>query len=354
MKKTNNTNKAAHSSAARTDGHNYWKWVLPFLILLIVCVYLQKVSSSSKHSEQKAKNSTKSSEPDSTSRSKAALPKQNPGTSNPLTFDHTFDTVTVNGAKRSLLSTGKDSRYLPDTDVNSGRDLWVKDEFGNERLVDRSVYRARFSPDGSKIAYATSDATLRVEDLAGTKLAEVEGAYEPSWKPDSSSLVFSKVPPGLPNHQPGAFQLATLNPTSGEMEILTDGQFDDGRPQYDPTGESVLFVSGGRTGLASFWMINRPGEEPVQLTNLGQSGVGDDFVPTPYSPQTLWSPDRKWFIYDFKHDDVQQVWGLELNPDGTLKRAGKLADGLNPQWKENGKVIVCQNAKGEMVEARLP
>ncbi len=265
----------------------------------------------------------------------------------------TYDSVTVNGKKRSLVAKQRDSKYVPNTDSPSGFDLWIQDENGNERLVDSSVYRAKFSPDGNNIAYATSDATLRIEDLQGKKIAEVNGGYDPNWSPSGDSVVFAKVPPGRPNVMPGVLQLAVLDPASGTMTTLTDGNFDDVRPEFDPTGKNILFVSGGRSGLASFWMVKNPGDPPVQITNLGQEVVDDQFVPTPYSPHTLWTKDGRWFIYDYKQGDKEQTWGLKFDGRGNVQPI-KLADGTEPHWKVEGQTFVCQTSDGKTIEANLP
>ena len=98
-------------------------------------------------------------------------------------------------ADRFLISRKLHPDHLPESDAPDGRDLWIQDESGNERKVSDNVYRARFSPDGNKIAYTTADAKLHVEDLSGNKLGELEGAYEPNWHPDSSGRVVAKVPP---------------------------------------------------------------------------------------------------------------------------------------------------------------
>ncbi|MDB6025999.1 MAG: putative lipoprotein [Verrucomicrobiales bacterium] len=265
----------------------------------------------------------------------------------------TYDSVTVNGKTRSLVAKQRDSKFIPNTDSPSGFDLWVTDENGHERLVDSSVYRAKFSPDGTKIAYGTSDATLRVEDLQGNRSVDINGAYDPNWKPDGSAVVFAKVPPGRPNMMPGVLQVAVVDPATSKVTTLTDGTFDDVMPVYDPTGKNILFVSGGRSGLASFWVIRNPGEPPVQITNLGQESVDENFVPTPYSPHTLWSKNGQWFIYDFKQGDREQTWGLKFDGSGNAKPV-KLADGTQPQWKIEGQSFVCQTADGKMVEATLP
>ena len=261
-------------------------------------------------------------------------------------FHHVFDKA--KGVNRFLLSHGRDAKFVPDSDAPSGMDLWVQDENGEERLVDQSVYRARFSPDGTKIAYATSECVLHIEDLQGHEIAKVDRAYEPSWKPDGSGLVFAQVPEDRDIHLPGVLHISTLDLASGEVQQLTDGTFDDGQPEYSPSGDCVIFVSGGRSGFASFWKVS-PGSEPVQLTNPDAKYVDENFVPTPYS-RTLWTPDKRWFVYDFKNGDREEIWGLEFTPEGELKQPQKLVAGIDPQLRNDGRSILYSKREGEAVE----
>lgn len=254
-------------------------------------------------------------------------------------FEHVFDKAP--NSNRFLFAKGKDGKFLTDSDAAYGMDLWFQDESGNDRLINGSVTRAKFSPDGTKVAFTTSDSVLHVEDLNGTPLAEVAGVYGPSWKPDGRAVIFSKVGEGQDPHRPGTRQLTALNVATGEIEALTDGRFDDGRPEFSPSSDWVIFVSGSRSGLASFWKVPAKGGQPVQLTNVGLEQVNDRFVPTPYD-KAMWSGDKRWFLYDFKSGDRQETWGLEFNADGTMKQATKLADGINPRLQDDGRTFVCE------------
>jgi hypothetical protein len=264
---------------------------------------------------------------------------ERPGLPASARYLHLMDSkASPGGAARLLLAKQVDDRFVPNSDAATGVDLWLQDESGTERLIHPSVYRAKFGPNGRRIAYTTSDCVLHIEGLSGRKHLEIERAYNPSWRRDGREIVFEKVPEGRPTHIPEALHIARLNVESGKVDLLTDGTFDDVRPEYHPLGKWILFVNGGRTGFASFWKINAAGGKPEQLTNIGIEQIDASFVPTPYR-QTIWSADGRWFLYDFKNGDVRQVWGLEFNPAGRLLRGIKLADGLFPQWIEDGKTF---------------
>ncbi len=270
------------------------------------------------------------------------------------TFAYVFDRAP--NKNRFLLARSHDSKFLPDSEAPSGMDLWLQDDAGNERLLNESVTRAKFSPDGNKVAFTTSDCVLHVEGTDGTKIGEVQGVYGQNWRPDGNAVVFSKVGEGQDPHRPGTRQLTSFDLATGLQRPLTDGQFDDGCPQFNPTSEWVIFVSGARSGLASFWQVPVGGGEPIQLTNTGLDHVDERFVPTPYD-RTLWSNDKRWFVYDFKSGDRQETWGLEFNANGTMKQASKLADGINPRWKEDGRTFVCErqvDGRTETIISSLP
>ena len=266
-------------------------------------------------------------------------------------FQYVFDKA-KNGS-RFLLSRAMSKNFRPDSDAPGGRDLWVQDESGKERLVAENVYRARFSPDGTKIAYTTSDAVLHVEGIDGQKITEVQRVYEPNWNADGTKLVYASVPEDRPIHYPEVLGLTTLDLATGKTTQITDGTYDDVRPEYQ--GDCVVFVSGGRSGFAAFWRVC-PGGQPVQLTNLGAEQVTAHFVPTPYD-RTLWTQDKRWLIYDFKSGPREETWGLQFDDSGNVIRTTKFGEGIDPRLQDDGQTIVCVKHDGERVqpiEYRLP
>lgn len=271
-------------------------------------------------------------------------------------YHHLFDWKEAPGVTRFLISKGRDARFRPDSDAPSGFDLWLRDGNGGERQIHPSVYRARFSPDGLTLAYSTSDCELRIEGPKAAILHTLRGAYNPHWKVDGRTVVFEKAPDGRNLHLPETLYLAKLDVATGKVDLLTDGAFDDVRPEFHPGGKWILFVSGERSGLASFWKISVEGGKPEQVTNVGLKQLDETFVPTPYQ-QTIWSADGRWFIYDFKRDDTRQIWGLEFDDNGKFLRALKLVEGLNPQWLEDGKTFAYERQRGDKSEpavGRLP
>lgn len=246
-----------------------------------------------------------------------------------------------NKNSRRLLLTVAESPQQRDLHTPVGGELWQVDSDGAERFVSASVIRAKLSPDGEKLVYATSLRSVGVQKGDGRLLLDVTRGYDPSWKPDGSSIVLSRAGERSDLNAPERLRIDTIDIETGGVRNLTDGMFDDVRPEFHPSGRWVIFVSGGRTGFASFWRVSADGGDATQLTNIGATAIDDRFVPTPFK-RTLWSSNGRWFLYDFKVGEKEEVWGLEFGTDGYLVRALKIAVGLNPQWVENGVSVAVQ------------
>ncbi len=258
-------------------------------------------------------------------------------------------------SRRLLLAVGE----LPqrrDLHTAAGGELWQVDSDGAERFVAAGVLQAKLSPDGEKLVYATSLRIVGVQTGDGRLLLDVTRGYDPSWKPDGSSIVLSRAGEGSDLNIPGVLRISTIDIKTGGVRNLTDGMFDDVRPEFHPSGRWVIFVSGGRTGFASFWRVSADSGDVTQLTNIGATGIDDRFVPTPFK-RTLWSSNGRWFLYDFKLGEKEEVWGLEFGTYGDLVRALKIAVGLNPQWVENGVSVAVQkmvDGKPKLTIVELP
>lgn len=253
-----------------------------------------------------------------------------------------LDWTNLSTRKRRLLVTVHDSRGLRDDQGSFGAALWQIDTDGVDRYVSDDVFQARLSPDGESLLYVTTSRNVTVQSHDGRNLLSLARGYSPKWSPDGRSLVLSRAGDGSDPDTPETLSVATVDIKTGVVRELTDGAFDDVRPEFDPSGEWVLFVSGGRTGIASFWQVPATGGVAAQVTNIGATTVDHRFVPTPFKT-TIWSADGKWFVYDFKLAEREEVWGLQFDTDGHFVRALKLSHGHTPQWLDNGVSLVVHS-----------
>ena len=119
------------------------------------------------------------------------------------------------------------------------------------RLSSGTNFAACVSPDGQKIAIDLLG-VLWVLPASGGPARRLTGdrfdITQPSWSPDSSSLVFQ-------SYREGVFDLWTVRADGGRLRRLTEGPYDHREPRWSPHGRSIVFSadsSGGSYGIYSY------------------------------------------------------------------------------------------------------
>jgi len=112
--------------------------------------------------------------------------------------------------------------------------------------------QADFAPDGSWIAFVSDRSggpqIYRIPVSGGPpQRLTFEGSYNvaPRISPDGKSIAFVQ-------REGGKFRIAVLELSSGQVQVLTDGELDDA-PSFAPNGRTILYEthSAGRGALAA-------------------------------------------------------------------------------------------------------
>jgi hypothetical protein len=180
-----------------------WRWMVFALLIVVSALVLREKGPRAVSPAARPVN------PAGEKRLKTPRPAAAKGEEEPFVFD---------SAPAGLLY-GHGSSESGQANMNSSsNELWFRNANGKDRLIARNVVRAKFSPDGKKIAYSTSDYELRVETIEGEFLAELPRACDPAWRSDSSAITFSAMAdPDYPELKQGA----TYQLDSGRVTLTT-------------------------------------------------------------------------------------------------------------------------------------
>jgi Tol biopolymer transport system component len=197
----------------------------------------------------------------------------------------------------------------------------------------------RFSPDGKRLAFATSDPNgglghLLVRTLASgettTLTPEPVQLYGITWLADSDTLIYA-------GRRRGRFVLWMAGRTLSRPEPLTLGIGDFSSPSASPDGEKLLFAHGN--DLSNLYLADGLSErEGRRLTN-------DD-----YHQEPRLSPDGRHVASVLSRTEAEDV--VVLTDLSTLQRT-ILSDGAahHPCWIDSGTVGYLVDAPGGATEA---
>ena len=161
------------------------------------------------------------------------------------------------------------------------------------------------SPDGARIAFGSSPGYgepggIFVMDADGSDLQLVaEGnAFDPSWSPDGSRIVYSLNTPD------GRTELAIVDLATGAViQPLEDLRGEQNQPAWSPDGQSIAFEWSTPSG-SGLYIVAPDGS--------GLRRLADGSAPT-------WSPDGTWLAYGhFDDEHGPQIWIVAA--DGTGAR----------------------------------
>jgi serine/threonine protein kinase len=156
----------------------------------------------------------------------------------------------------------------------TGIDIWRYQSGGvPEPLVRSSLadYNPQFSPDGSRIAFASARSGDLVEIWAvnadssnPVQLTRDVGRGQgcPRWSPDGRLIAFDSL------DQNGLSRICVIEAGGGRPNCLSSGKSNDNLPSWSLDGKSVYFAS-DRTGRYEIWRVPAGGGPALRMTDNG-------------------------------------------------------------------------------------
>ncbi|HSE33174.1 MAG TPA: LpqB family beta-propeller domain-containing protein [Pyrinomonadaceae bacterium] len=161
----------------------------------------------------------------------------------------------------------------------------------------RTESSPQFSPDGKRIAFASSRAggsNIWISDSEGlnsiqlTYLPGPTDVGSPRWSPDGQQIAFHSTASGNRD-------IYVLGAEGGKPRLLTEDNAEDVRPSWSRDGEWIYFGS-NRTGDWQVWKAPAKGGQAIQVTRHG-------------GREAFESLDGK-FVYYSKDSAIPGIWRI--------------------------------------------
>jgi Tol biopolymer transport system component len=194
----------------------------------------------------------------------------------------------------------------------------MPDGTGLRNLVSRRSHSASWSPDGSRIAFESSDgegpydthlSIMNADGTGQTVLSRFSWSSDPAWSPDGGTIAFLEQ--GAT--EPVGAQVYVVGVNGGPARQLTHGSHIERPLSWSPDGSRILFARS---------------YEPPRIFTVSADGSREDTLSTPgfreYDLDPQWSTDgskiafiRRSFIVD-----EFSAWNLwVMNADGSSPKA---------------------------------
>ena len=172
--------------------------------------------------------------------------------------------------------------HLMDLDARLVHDTLESQPFSNSTRIEGS---ARFSPDGSRIAFSSLRSgapEVWVAERDGSGLQQVTalgatGVLIGGWSPDGTQIAFEAAVDGNSD-------VYLVGADGGHLRRLTAEPSIDGVPSWSGDGRWIYFGSTRAGVIADTWRISPNGGEAIRLTHNGS-----------FQPQE--SPDGRYLFY---------------------------------------------------------
>jgi TolB protein len=240
-------------------------------------------------------------------------------------------------ASEALGSSGQDRSSLSGRIVfDNFEDVWSVNADGTDltRLTHspEPEFDATWSPDGTQIAFRferNDDPEIWLMNADGSDRRRLTRGLSPAWSPDGSKIVYASPGeiPCPPGRGPRCTGLSIMNADgSGQHRLphTEGGEY----PSWSPDGSRIAFNS-NLTGDHVMYIARADGSKVVDLFRTGEGWQVD------------WSPDGRSILFTSHRDHPDNYTDVYvMRPDGSAVRRLTRNSAYTPAWSPDGDHIV--------------
>jgi serine/threonine protein kinase len=238
--------------------------------------------------------------------------------------------------------------YAKSLGVIGGHLVWM-DANGKEleKLGQPGVLFPRLSPDGKQLAYVevnpeTQNREIWLMDLsrqAQTRFTFESGAsLGPIWSPDGARIAYGSSGASL-----NITDILVKNASgTGKAELLFKSDVPKAPSDWSHDGKHILFVTFDPKTKADIWALPLSGDRkpyPYLQTEFDERDAA-------------FSPDGRWVAYSSDESGNSQVY-LSSFPAGGGKWQVSKDGGQEPEWKHDGSALFYIAPGGKLMEASI-
>jgi tol-pal system beta propeller repeat protein TolB len=177
-----------------------------------------------------------------------------------------------------------------------------------------SLYAPELSPDGQRVVFTKNGDGIWVMGPEGEKPHRLTDRddIDPTWSPDGSRIAFA-------SSRAGNRQLFIMDADGSNIEQLTDLNNMGGRSTWSPDGKWIAFYRGPQ-GDHNIFIVNVETKEMTRLTN-----GGDNLGPS-------WSPDGQWIAFTSYRDSNNEIYAVRPNGTDLTRLTNSPTSDWQPRW----------------------